>query len=80
MPSCPHAIAPLPAGPPPPWCGLFPASRTLLASHILPTGHILPVGRMLPVGHMLPVGQPVSGVPAARPPSDRVGSGSLVHR
>ena len=35
---------------------------------------------MLPEGHMLPEGQPVSGVPPARPPSDRAGSAPLVRR
>jgi hypothetical protein len=38
---------------------------------------VLPARHMLPVGHMLPEGQPVSGVPSARPPSDRADSGPL---
>jgi len=80
MPSCPHAIVPLPAGPLPAWCGLFPPSHTLPAGYMLPACHMLPVGYMPPVGHTLPEGQPVSGVAPARLPSDRAGSGPLVRR
>jgi len=60
--------------------GPLPPRRALPAGHMLPAGHVLPARHMLPVGHMLPEGQPVSGVPSARPPSDRVGSGPLGRR
>jgi hypothetical protein len=47
---------------------------------MVPAGHTLPEGHMVPAGHTLPEGQPVPGVPPARLPSDRAGSGPLVRR